>query len=208
MINVRFVTNGYSENMPVMKKSTIRSALEEQNINYARALSALDGHTIRDEELDMTFEELGATDGSVMSCIVKAANAASATVYGNAMVITSDVSLNDFLVVAKYSPKNLLLYEHDEKTQKAEAVFRVAISDDSNGCVSKFGVALSNRTDQNQHATVTVQLPADFDATIDNIEDLYGEAIMNLCQVEENVLAAIPEIQTDREAVRMKITIN
>lgn len=206
MINIKFITNSGRENMPVPKNQTVRAALEEQGIDYHVAAPSLDAYTLRGAELDKTFAELGATDGSILSVIIKTDNAAKATVTGNALVVTSSAKLEDVKLIAKYRPKTLLMYEGEG--DKKTCVFRMCVGTDGNGSISNSGVSLSTRTTAEGMATVTVELDADEAVSIEAIEDMVGPALLKMEKMEATFAAAIEEIKAEQKTVREHITLS
>lgn len=205
MINLKLITNAGRETIIVPKNSTVRSCLEENNIDYHVASPSIDGYTLRGAELDKTFAEMGAVDGTILSCIVKTDNAAKAAVNGNALVLTSDAKLEDIELIAKYRAKTLTMYE-GEGTNK-QPVFRVCLSKDGMGAVSANGVSFSTRKNADGKATVTVNLPADKAVDMEAIEDMVGPALLKLSKMEEGFAAIIDEIKAEQTAVREHISI-
>lgn len=205
MIQIKFITNAGRENPIVPKNSTVRSFLEENNIDYHVAAPSLDAYTLRGAELDKTFAELGAVDGSILSCIVKTDNAAKAAVNGNALVLTSDAALDDLALIAKYRPKAMTMYEGEGANK--QPVFQLALGKDSMGAVTAKGVYFSTRKNADGKATVTVNLPADKAVDMEAIEDMVGPALLKLSKMEEGFAAVIEEIKAEQAKVREHISI-
>lgn len=55
--------------------TTLRSVLEEQDINYTTGMMHLDGCTLQPGDLDKTFAELGIKEKCYLLNVVKADNA-------------------------------------------------------------------------------------------------------------------------------------
>ena len=71
-----YIGNNLDRNKyPVDPDSTVRSALEEHDIDYSFGMVTLDSVTLRGGDLDKTFRELNAATGSYLLCIKKSQNA-------------------------------------------------------------------------------------------------------------------------------------
>lgn len=72
MIQVTVGTNTNRKKLVVEKDRTLRSVLEEAELDYSTGTLNLDGATIKTGELDKTFEELGILEKCYLVSIVKA----------------------------------------------------------------------------------------------------------------------------------------
>lgn len=72
MIQVTVGTNTNRKKMVVEANRTLRSVLEEAELDYSKGTLNMDGATIRPGDLDKTFEELGVTEKCYLVSIVKA----------------------------------------------------------------------------------------------------------------------------------------
>lgn len=201
MMNIKLITNSDRDLLPVSENTTVRAFLNENDIDYHAASINLDGYTLRGAELDKTFAQLGATDGTVLSAIVKTDNAASATVAGAACVITSDVKLEELKLIKKYRPKALTAYEADDKK---EISFRIMLENTAKGDVGTTAIAFSNVTSADGKATVTIDVA---DKDMEAVEDKIGAALLKLSKMEEGFAAVIEEIKAEQTMVREHITI-
>ena len=75
MIRVTVGNNVKRENVIVNDQTTLRSVLEQQNIDYTRGNLTLDGSTLQPGSLDKTFAEFGIKEKCFLMQIVKADNA-------------------------------------------------------------------------------------------------------------------------------------
>lgn len=205
MIKITLITNAGREKIIVPKNSTVRSCLQENSINLQVCAPSLNACTLRPAELDQTFDQLGADDGSVLSCIVKTDNAVQAKIVGNAVVVESNMKLDELKLIAKYRPKAMIMY--DEEDGNKTAVFRVMVGDDNNGTMSNAGVCFSNRTTADGNATVTMQLPCTHDASKETVEETIGGALLALAKMEEGYAAIIDGIKEEQAKIREHITI-
>ena len=73
-----FVTIGNNVNrstVAVDENSTLRTALEENGVDYTRGTMHLDGAPLRAGDLDKTFAQMGVTEKCYLLSVVKADNA-------------------------------------------------------------------------------------------------------------------------------------
>lgn len=132
---------------------------------------------------------------------------AKITILGNAIVITSEILLEDLKLVEKCKPNKLVLRELDEATGKNIDVFRIGTVI-GNGDANKYGIAFSDSTNDTEgRATVTLVSPLlDVDVK-EYVADKYGEALMKLNQLETIFEAAIDDIKEQKAAVLENITV-
>ena len=75
MIKVTVGNNVKRESVLVDKAATLRSVLEENEIDYTRGVMHLDGSSLNPGDLDKTFEQMGITEKCFLLNVVKADNA-------------------------------------------------------------------------------------------------------------------------------------
>lgn len=75
MIKVTVGNNVKRESVLVDKTATLRSVLEENEIDYTRGVMHLDGSSLNPGDLDKTFEQMGITEKCFLLNVVKADNA-------------------------------------------------------------------------------------------------------------------------------------
>lgn len=75
MIKVVVGNNVKRETVIVEKTVTLRSVLENANVDYTRGVMHLDGSTLNPGDLDKTFEAFGITEKCYLLNVVKADNA-------------------------------------------------------------------------------------------------------------------------------------
>lgn len=76
MIQVTIGTNTNRKKVTIDPNRTLRSVLEENEINYAVAQLHMDGASLQPGDLDKTFSQLGIVDSCYLIAVVKADNAA------------------------------------------------------------------------------------------------------------------------------------
>lgn len=72
MIKVTVGTNTRRTSVIVEPTATLRSVLEDQDIDYSTGTLHLDGSTVTPGQLDKTFAELGITEKCFLISVVKA----------------------------------------------------------------------------------------------------------------------------------------
>lgn len=72
MIKVTVGTNTRRTSVIVEPTATLRSVLEDQEVDYSTGTLHLDGSTVTPGQLDKTFAELGITEKCFLISVVKA----------------------------------------------------------------------------------------------------------------------------------------
>lgn len=75
MIKVVVGNNVKRETVIVEKSATLRSVLENANVDYTRGVMHLDGSSLNPGDLDKTFEAMGIAEKCYLLNVVKADNA-------------------------------------------------------------------------------------------------------------------------------------
>ena len=75
MIKVTVGNNVKRNSVIVDEAVTLRSVLEENDIDYTRGTMHLDGSTLQPGDMDKSFEEMGIKDKFFLLNVVKADNA-------------------------------------------------------------------------------------------------------------------------------------
>ena len=128
---------------------------------------------------------------------------AKVIIAGDAVVITSDVKLEDIKLVKKYRPEALTLFEGEGKEK--EAVFRIGI-----GCggIGKYGAEFDAETrDDEKLATLTTLIPAGTADAKAYVSDTFGRAILKLNKLEATLPGVIEEIAAEKAAIEANITV-
>lgn len=131
---------------------------------------------------------------------------AKINVIGDAVVVTSELKLEDIKLVKKYRPNALTLFE--EIDGQKEPVFAVTAAECGSGDINEYGASFGGETrDGEKHATITTILkgaPADLK---EYLADKLGGPLMKLNKVEQQVPAVLAEIAAEKQAVMDQITI-
>lgn len=75
MIKVTLGNNVKRESVIIDENTTLRKALEDNNIDYSRGVMHLDGSSLQPGDLDKTFAQFGITEKCFLLNVVKADNA-------------------------------------------------------------------------------------------------------------------------------------
>lgn len=75
MVRCVIGNNAHREPKFFDKNTTIRSALEQINIDYSRGMTSLDGCTLNPSDFDKTFEDFGITESCYLLNVAKTDNA-------------------------------------------------------------------------------------------------------------------------------------
>jgi len=131
---------------------------------------------------------------------------AKITIAGDAMVITSAITLEVLKKVEKYRPKALCLYDTDDNGIKTEA-FRVGTTNGV-GTINRFGASFATSSrDGNGLATITAIIPKDVTDVVAYASDAIGLAVMQLNKVEAQVAPALKEIAAEQSAILDNIVL-
>ena len=128
---------------------------------------------------------------------------AKVKVVGQAIVITSELKLDDIKTVAKYRPQALTLYEGegDEK----EPVFCLGVGEDS---INKFGASFNKETrDESKKAIMTIVHEYQGEDIKGFVADNLGAALMNLKKLEEIIPGVLQEIAAQKAAILADVEI-
>ncbi len=78
MIQVTIGTNTNRTKVNVDPNRTLRSVLEENEVNYSVAAVHLDGVSLKPGDMDKTFADLGITESCYLIAVIKADNSIAA----------------------------------------------------------------------------------------------------------------------------------
>lgn len=204
MIKVRLITTANQDIVNVSEDAYVREILEDNNITVLNnAITMLEGCNLRPGDLDKTLPELGVTsDSCVLSVVVKTANAAKAEVTGPICVVKSDLTLEQWKDITKYYPEEATLYQYDE-SDKANAVFNIAITERSTGMMNCHGVTFGTDTDREGHALAIFK----FDGSTEALKDKIGVGLLRLNELENDLQHTLKDIEEDKKNLDKMIEI-
>ena len=206
MIKVTVATNVKRDAVVVPDTTTIRTVLENAEIDYSRWMVNLDGSSLQPGDLDKSFAEFDVTEKCFLSAIVKADNAATIAVVGEAVVITSNLLLEDIKSVAKYRPEKLQL---KGGADGKEVVFVIGVASNARGSINSVGAEFGNiPQDDTGYATITINRPrVDGMGTKEAVAERIGTAILDINKMEAILPAVIEEITNEKAAIMENITV-
>ena len=118
------------------------------------------------------------------------------TVTGSAIVVTSDLKLEDLNKLTKFRPEALVLRDENH-----DPVFAIAVTA-GNGSLNEFGATFSNEvTDDAGHATLTLIRHGVAENVRLAVADKIGPYLLKLNKLEENLKGILDEV--DRERAQM-----
>ena len=126
-------------------------------------------------------------------------------VAGQAVVVTSSISLEDLQKVEKYRPDALVLYKGEGAEKEPD--FKIGLSDGA-GRIGKYGIEFgAESNDEQKLASVTMIMPEPADDVKEFISDAIGASVLKLSELEKIVPEVLEEIEKEREEISRVITI-
>lgn len=203
MVKVTVSNNVKRETNIIPDSTTLRTALENAEIDYSRGMVNLDGSPLAPGDLDKTFSDFNIAEKCFLSAITKADNAAGITVAGQAVVITSSMTLDNIKTIGKYRPNALQLKDAENK----EVIFSVGIAK-GKGSINKYGAEFDSTTyNRDGKAVITLDMPAVNGSVEESVAEYIGAAILNLNKLEAQLPAVINEITTEKTAILANISV-
>lgn len=128
---------------------------------------------------------------------------AKIVILGEAIVVTSELKLEDIRTIKKYRPDALILKGGEEGK---DPIF--AIAEGNNGDINKFGICFTGETrDDDKKATLTTSIDYDGEDIEEYVSDKFGAVITNLNKLEATLPSVIKEITDAKAAVKKNITV-
>lgn len=129
---------------------------------------------------------------------------AKITVVGEAVVVTSEMTLEDIKTVEKYRPNSLVLMGGEDNK---EPVFAVGTTKGI-GEINAFGASFGCETHEEPHKACITMLLGDVRGDVkDWVADKFGLAIMNLNKVEAMIPSVLEEIAEEKAAILENIVL-
>lgn len=127
---------------------------------------------------------------------------AKIVIAGQAVVVTSEMALEDLKTIKKYRPDALILKGGEDGK---ESVFAIGIGE---GKINTVGVSFSEATrDEAKKATLTMTTNYDGDDIEGFVSDSIGAALMNLNKLEATLPAVLEEIAAEKATIKSNITV-
>lgn len=128
---------------------------------------------------------------------------AKTVVAGNALVVTSEMTLDALKMVKKYRPKALTLWGGKDGD---DPLF--TISTEGGAGINDFGATFKDEArDGSGLACITIGLEYTGDKLKEYIADKFGGALMKLDKLEKTLPEVVDEIGDERDAVMESIQI-
>lgn len=202
MVNVVLASTAGRKSGVFDDSTTVRSVLEQLNVDYSGATNCLDGVRLDTAGMNKTLAQHGVTENCRISSIVKADNAAPhIDVNGSAAVLVSDIPLKDWKLIKKYAPEKLV-----ETDEDGNPIFRVDVLDAGAGSVSKYGIAFGKRTN-NGKATATILISDKVANVKEEIVEQMGPALLKLKDIEAGIDAAKAEIEARKTMIEGMVRV-
>ena len=205
MLKVTVSNNVKRNSVIVSSDTTLRQVLETNEIDYTRGLVNLDGAPLMAGDLDKTFADFGIAEKCFLSAIVKTDNAASIAVVGQAAVITSELTLDNIALVAKYRPNALFLKGGEDGK---EVIFVIGTTSNPRGSINNVGAEFGGTAhDGTGRATITFDLPK-YDGDVkEAVAEYVGASILNINKLEAQLPDVIKEIVAEKANIISNINV-
>lgn len=130
---------------------------------------------------------------------------AKTKIFGDAIVITSTLKLDELKAVSKYHKEKLNLYGGEDGK---ELLFGVRISASGMGSLSPNGACFAPTSRvEGGYATITMTVPAGVSDAKKWMVDENGGALMHLAELEKKLPDVVSKIVADEKAVAESIEV-
>lgn len=129
---------------------------------------------------------------------------AKITIAGDAVVVTSEMTLEDIKTVKKYRPDALILKGGEDGK---EPIFKLGVCNGA-GNITKYGAEFGSEThDDDKKAVMTLICKCENGEIKEVVADTIGAYVMNLNKLEETLPAVLEEIKAEKEQIMANITV-
>lgn len=201
MVRVTLITNNPRKTVMAEENKTVKQILEENDVNYGNAATAVDGATLSAGEINKTLRELGIEDKVVISVLAHKDNAATATISGSACVIKSDLKLETIKRYKKFHPEALTMYDEND-----EPLFAISYDPEGPGSLNNNGAVFGATTDPEGYAEITVVLDPSAEDMTELVYEKLGRAILRLTDMEAQLNENVAGLDEEENTIRAKIT--
>lgn len=123
---------------------------------------------------------------------------------GDAVVVVSELKLEEIKKIEKYRPKALILKGGDDGK---EPIYKIGTTTGS-GSITEFGAEFNSEThDDEKKATITMCCNCSKDDIKEYVADSIGASVMMLNKLEESLREVLTEIDTEKAQILENITI-
>lgn len=129
---------------------------------------------------------------------------AKIVIAGDAVVLTSELKLEDIKTIEKYRPEALVLKGGEDGK---EPLFRLGTTDGP--CkISQYGAEFSNETrDETKRAMMTLFIKGDSENIKEVVADKFGSCVAMLNKLESTLPAVLNEIQNEKTQIMNSIAL-
>lgn len=129
---------------------------------------------------------------------------AKIVIAGDAVVLTSELKLEDIKTIEKYRPEALILKGGEDGK---EPLFGLGTTDGP-GEISQYGAEFSNETrDETKRAMMTLFINSESDNIKEVVADKLGSCIAMLNKLESTLPTVLNEIQNEKAQIMNSITL-
>lgn len=217
MINVTITTNMGRDYATCDEHSTIKSVLDEKNVNYGVGMISLDGATLRPGDINKTFADMGVTNSCFLSVVVKHDNAAdgeevsapaavaAVQIAASVVTIKSAFTAAELNMVKTFRPEALTIF--DTESGHKVPKFTVGVSTVGDGSVGAAGVSYGVRPASDGKAMMVMEIPNGVEDAKEWAADKIGAAILHVRKIEAGLAGVIAEIKGEQDQVKAAITV-
>lgn len=127
---------------------------------------------------------------------------AKISIAGQAVVVTSAMTLEDIKTLKKYRPKSLILKGGEDGK---EPIFALSVGE---GKINEYGASFNRETrDDERLATLTMTTEYNGDDMVDFVTESLGTALMNLNKLEATLPAVLEEIYAEKAEIMHNISV-
>lgn len=127
---------------------------------------------------------------------------ANIIIAGEAVVITSAMSLEDLKTIKKYRPGALVL-----KDEEGEPVFAIGVSNGA-GSIGKFGAEFGSESHGEEPKACITMITNGISGDVEEkVSEMVGPAILRLNEIEDTLPTVLAEIEAEKAAIRSTITV-
>jgi hypothetical protein len=196
------VSNGVRRTtVDATSEDTLRTVFGKSGLEVGNGTINLDGTAVTLEEMDSTLEDLGINPEithSVMS-IAKLNCAVSVVMAGGVAVVASKFDPEVLKNAAKYRPDALKLVNEDK-----ELLYSIAPVAGNKGSVNNVGAEFGSAVNSQGKATATVPLTEGMNR--EKFIEKYAGILSKIRKIEEQIDAAIDDIEAEKSSIAELVT--
>ena len=126
---------------------------------------------------------------------------AKVKICGDAVILTSEIKLDDIKLVEKTNPRALSLFGEEDGHEVALFTIGTAKTPGFAGCVTKAGITFSKASRDGGYAQITFPVPEGDGDPKELVAEKIGVALMNLNKIEAYLPDVLGDINDAKEAM-------